>query len=269
MPEERLEQGIGNLLTGAYEKENGVVVVDRKATGVSRIGDRGDSIKDIVPRGWLFYVQFLKEFYFLRKINHDDVVVDLGCGTAALLEKIYRNGIKCTYIGIDISRKSLEKRAHLLEKFDRAALVQADFSGGIPIKDKVVDIVICSEVIEHFPVDSGKQLLGEIRRILKDGGKVLLTTSCSTGEALPGHLKEYSFGELEKMLVDYGFNIVGAFGLYVRDHDLLNPEEKLVFENLRGFYPASFLRSVLALNHPHESPSYMIEAESCGGVVKG
>ena len=44
----------------------------------------------------------------------------------------------------------------------------------IPVKDNSFDIIICTEVLEHVPNPIGA--LKEMARILKKGGKLLITT---------------------------------------------------------------------------------------------
>ncbi len=226
----------------------------------SKIGNRGDSILDIVPRGWLFYAQFLKEFYILRQIRKGDVVVDMGCGTAALMEKIYRNGIKATYIGIDCSLPALSKRAHLLEKRDTYALVRADILD-TPLKDDVADVIVLSEVIEHFYPEYQEAVMLECRRVAKPGCKLILTTTISGEKKIPGHVGEIKYEDALALLESTGWKPIQSFGLYSDDTSVWSDAEREVYESLRKFYPPQFLKALLCLNYPESSRSYMIEAE--------
>jgi len=247
-------------LSEKYEQVDGLVIVDKTSRpDVSMIGQRGDSIEDLVPRGFMFYTQFLKEFYFMRKIKNTHTVVDVGCGTAALLEKLYRNGSKCKYIGIDISESALKKRTHISSRPNvDAILVKADFSHRIPLNDNVADVVILSEVIEHFTFEDGEKLLYEIKRILKHNGLLLLTTTNGLGDRA-GHLLEYEFNALWEHLRASGFKDVVGAGLYIEDVSLLTEEEKEVLFTLKEFYPKPFLLSLLAFSHYEESRSYLIQ----------
>src|SRR5919107_1206551 len=49
----------------------------------------------------------------------------------------------------------------------------ADASGRLPIDDQQYDCVVCLELLEHVPVPVG--LLGEMRRVLKSDGRVVLS----------------------------------------------------------------------------------------------
>lgn len=240
--------------------ENGVLEdPEFKKPKTSKIGNRGDSILDIVPRGWLFYVQFLKEFYMLRQIKRDSIVVDMGCGTAALMEKMYRNGIKATYIGIDCSLPALSKRAHLLEKRDTYALVRADILN-TPLKDNIADLIILSEVIEHFYPEYQEAVMRECRRIAKPGSRLILTTTVSGDKKIPGHVGELEYKDAMALVESTGWEVVNSFGLYCPDESVWDECEREVYESLRKFYPPQFLKALLSLNYPEKSRSYMIEA---------
>ena len=95
--------------------------------------------------------------HVLNKIKTTNpVVLDVGCG-----EKPYRDLFgECRYIGLNYSR-------------DNAS---PDILGDalmLPIKSNSVDILLCSQVIEHVRVP--KLLIEECYRVLKPGGGFILT----------------------------------------------------------------------------------------------
>ena len=53
----------------------------------------------------------------------------------------------------------------------------------LPIKDKEFDIVFCFDLIEHIKEDV--KLLRELSRVLKDDGKIILTTPMKDGVSFP------------------------------------------------------------------------------------
>ncbi len=55
-------------------------------------------------------------------------------------------------------------------------LLAAD--GGLPLEHGSVDLVWCSEVLEHVPDALG--LLQDVRRVLRPHGRLVLTTPCHT-----------------------------------------------------------------------------------------
>ncbi|MBI4709170.1 MAG: class I SAM-dependent methyltransferase [Candidatus Portnoybacteria bacterium] len=88
-----------------------------------------------------------------------DVAIDLGAGRAP-----YRKFIRCRkYIAID------KGSSNNLENF-----IQADLGQGIPLEDNFADLVLATELLEH--IKKPEFLLREVNRILKQGGRLILTT---------------------------------------------------------------------------------------------
>ena len=59
-------------------------------------------------------------------------------------------------------------------KYDRLTCTYGDFAERLPFADGAFDIVLCMEVIEHTP--DQKHLMAEIARVLKPGGRAIVTT---------------------------------------------------------------------------------------------
>ncbi|MGQ0824000.1 MAG: class I SAM-dependent methyltransferase [Actinomycetota bacterium] len=87
--------------------------------------------------------------------------------------------------------------------------------------DAAFDLVFSGQSIEHITQAEAEKMLHEIRRILVPGGHFALdtpnrrATAAELGASLmnPDHKIEYTDGQLRAMLVDAGFEIVGAYGL--------------------------------------------------------
>ena len=103
-----------------------------------------------------------------KHLQNCDMVVDAGCGYfAPLLQWILQNFDVKKAVGLDISfAEDLVK--------DRLELVRSNFSSPLPLGDNLADYVISTAVVEHL---SDPLLhIKEIERILKPGGKLLLST---------------------------------------------------------------------------------------------
>jgi ubiquinone/menaquinone biosynthesis C-methylase UbiE len=74
------------------------------------------------------------------------------------------------------------------------------------IDDRSFDMVICFQVIEHIRNDTA--LLREIKRVLRPGGKLLLTTpnKLSSLSRNPFHIREYLPQEMDRLLTSAGFS---------------------------------------------------------------
>lgn len=99
------------------------------------------------------------------------VAADLGCGLGFVSKELTKGR---TVIGVDFSANCIREAAR------RGLLtVQANISR-VPIKDRCVDLALCTEVAQHF--DDFSAPLFEFRRILKPGGRLIL--SGLNGESL-------------------------------------------------------------------------------------
>lgn len=90
-------------------------------------------------------------------------IVDLGCGSCEW------NDSRLPILGVDISQSMLDTA---IRKKTISARVLADIRK-TPLKSNSADIVVCSEVLEHF--NNPEEVLKEISRILKPGGKLVCT----------------------------------------------------------------------------------------------
>ncbi len=104
-----------------------------------------------------------------RYVNAGEQVLDLGCGGGKFTSWMSQAGY--TAQGMDISRNALEmaKRNNPDVSYK---LLEPD--GSIPAPDGTFAAVWCTEVIEHI-LDI-HVFLSEVRRVLKPGGILILTT---------------------------------------------------------------------------------------------
>ncbi|MBL9214667.1 MAG: class I SAM-dependent methyltransferase [Opitutaceae bacterium] len=121
-------------------------------------------------------------------------VLDVGCG-----RKPYRHLVPAAeYLGLELDTPELR------------GLGAADlyYEGGrFPVPDASFDAVICSQVLEH--VFTPVEFLGEIRRVLRPGGRLLLTTPFAWDEhSQPHDYGRYSSFGLAYLLRTAGYTIV-------------------------------------------------------------
>lgn len=146
-----------------------------------------------------------------------DCIVDLGCGrTAPLLQELLRGGLASRAIGIDLD-PSTDVNGSGLD------VVRADLNAVLPLPDSSADVVLSLAVIEHLtnPVLH----LREALRILKPGGRLLLTTPSPRGKPvleflafrlgvidrteIEDHKNYFDGAGLAQMLETAGFSAVG------------------------------------------------------------
>jgi len=101
-----------------------------------------------------------------KYIAKNSKVLDLGCGfDARLLEEI-RGRISCG-TGIDVSVKKTPDE-------DKIKLLKGDLNQPLPFSENNFDFVISLANLEHL--NNWEESLGEICRVLRPGGILLLTT---------------------------------------------------------------------------------------------
>lgn len=89
-------------------------------------------------------------------------IIDIGCGSSRILETMTPDSV-----GLDIQLGKLRyARKYPPELIQGSALE-------LPVKNNTFSCVICSQVIEHI---EGQDVLGELDRILEDGGRLILGT---------------------------------------------------------------------------------------------
>ncbi len=98
------------------------------------------------------------------------LVVDLGCGNGHLLRQLITQNPNARVVGLDFSRALL---ANAQARVPSGAFCLGDLNTTVPLADGSCDVVILSEVYEHLL--QPRQLLSEIRRILKPTGMFVMT----------------------------------------------------------------------------------------------
>jgi SAM-dependent methyltransferase len=99
-------------------------------------------------------------------------LLDLGAGAGYFSSRLWEA----------LQRRGFDPRAIItpcdlnpeLFQFDRLECVKSDFNESLPFEDAAFDLLVCMEVIEHIP--DQLQLWREIARVVKPGGRALLTT---------------------------------------------------------------------------------------------
>ena len=108
-------------------------------------------------------------------------VLDIACGTGALLAEVKRNYPRLAVTGIDLSAPYLAVARRRLADWSRVALIEAN-AEALPIADASIDIVSCVYLFHELPRRTRKAVAGEIRRVLKPGGHLINIDSLQTGD---------------------------------------------------------------------------------------
>lgn len=141
--------------------------MQREAYETSQTGER---YIDEWPRNWELFYQHVGRYLFAQRHVSGRIVLDVACGSGygtALLAECAR-----AVVGADASRDVIAYAATRYRR-SNASFLQMD-CGWIGMRDQSVDVVVSFETLEH--VSDMNQFLKELRRVLKPGGTLLIST---------------------------------------------------------------------------------------------
>jgi ubiquinone/menaquinone biosynthesis C-methylase UbiE len=131
-------------------------------------------------------------------------VVDVGCGTALFTIDLARHFAAAEVVGVDISEPML-RIARKRARGPSPAFVQGSVYA-LPFADRSVDVVTNS-ISYHWYLEP-RRALGEIRRVLRPGGRLLLATVATRRfSAVIGSMRFLTTGELSEELSETGFTV--------------------------------------------------------------
>lgn len=152
---------------------------------------------------------------FKSEIKDDLIVLDIGSYDGSIssnLKKLFSN-LKITIVDMDKSGLQLAKEKGLNTLYASAT--------ELPLENSSVDVVLCLDLIEHVKEDD--KVIKEISRVLKEGGKIILTTPMQNGVSFPflskqkieainkswGHVRKgYSLKNIEKLFKENKLAII-------------------------------------------------------------
>lgn len=123
---------------------------------------------------WSFYVDATtRETIARMKLQPDDRVLDIGCGTGELLTRLAAKYPTARLAGLDPVPEMLEiARGKLSAKVD----LQVGWANALPWPDGRFDVVVSCNMFHYIthPVDA----MREMERVLRPGGRIVITDWC-------------------------------------------------------------------------------------------
>jgi len=140
---------------------------------------------------------------FVRSLGHVEQALDLGCGDGRLGAELDAEELTAA----DVSPVALDRARRRLPS---ARLVELKPDAPLPFEDGAFELVLCAETIEH--VRDVQLLLSEIRRVLRPGGTLALTTPANLQigprpHPLSPHLRMFTRRSLRRLLDELGFEV--------------------------------------------------------------
>ncbi len=153
----------------------------------------------------IYQIQLLRHRFVYEhvksRLTPNDYVMDLGFGegygTSLLAESCWK------IVGVDVAEQVVEYANNKYAKMN-CRFVKYD-GRMLPFEARSFDIVVSFQVIEH--IDDDHAFVAEIHRVLKTGGRLILTTPNKATRLKPGqkpfnrfHKREYYASELKDVL---------------------------------------------------------------------
>jgi 2-polyprenyl-3-methyl-5-hydroxy-6-metoxy-1,4-benzoquinol methylase len=173
-----------------------------------------------VPAGLVPAEFELRRDFLLAHVTSGQRVLDLGCGEGWFTAALAQAG--ASVLGADVAEEPL-RRARAAHPGLELELLEDEAGWELP--DGAFDVVWAGEVIEHVADTAG--WLSELRRVLRSGGTLLLSTSslgraellaaalsrdafAARFEPRSDHLRHYSRTTLTALIGDFGFERIAV-----------------------------------------------------------
>jgi SAM-dependent methyltransferase len=162
----------------------------------------------------------LRRRFLFEHVCGGERLLDVGCGEGWFASELVCAGVRV--VGIDVAEEPL-RRAR--ERDPGLDLRLADTDGPWPIENASFDAVWAGETIEHVADTAG--WLSEVRRVLRPGGSLLLSTPAhgrlrvlwlalsrrafeAHFDPCTDHLRFYTGAGLTRLLGEFGFQEVSV-----------------------------------------------------------
>ncbi|MBL7688860.1 MAG: class I SAM-dependent methyltransferase [Bdellovibrionaceae bacterium] len=163
------------------------------------------------------YYQFALE-RIARALPAHGTVIDLGCGSGALLIPLAELFPRLQFIGIDLSENmlNLAKAESTKRQLKNVTFLRENFSRLSPIADNSIDFVYCSMAIHHLPtVTTLDETCQEVGRVLASQGGFFLVDfgRLKSDQAIRLFIDDAPDGTPQVLLRDYDASMRAAFSL--------------------------------------------------------
>ena len=131
-------------------------------------------------------------------------VVELGCGSGDLAGLIHASGHRV--LGVDMNAGKI---AAARRNYPGVDFVQADITA-FTAPDASFDTAVLAEVLEHVPAPVGDRMLDRAWRLIRPGGRLIVSVPHANLVPHRNHVREFTVGSLSRLLRRYGKPVFSA-----------------------------------------------------------
>jgi ubiquinone/menaquinone biosynthesis C-methylase UbiE len=148
--------------------------------------------------------RFREQLLTLARLQQGESVLDVGCGTGTLAIAAKGHvGPAGRVVGIDASPNMVARAIKKARKADVDVVFRQALAEALPFRDAQFDVVLSTVMLHHLPRKAREQCAGEIRRVLKPGGRVLAVDFGSPSHArqsLIAHFHRHGHTKVEEII---------------------------------------------------------------------
>jgi ubiquinone/menaquinone biosynthesis C-methylase UbiE len=175
-----------------------------------------DKLAPTYDQRWSRYIDVtLRETLDSLHLEGDERVLDVPIGTGELASRLLEKWPQLRITGVDLSPQML-KQAAAKQSLSTVELHEACVTK-LPFPDNEFDCVFCVNSFHYF--SKPQSALGELRRVLRDGGRLVLVDWCDDYLACklcsmwlrivdPAFHRTYAKSECETLLTENSFQVV-------------------------------------------------------------
>ncbi|TDV48856.1 methyltransferase family protein [Actinophytocola oryzae] len=155
-----------------------------------------------------------REMVALAALRDGHRVLDVGCGTGNLLRTTGKLHREVDLVGLDPDQKALARARRKARRAGLTMRLDHGFAQELPYPDASFDRVFSSLMLHHLDTASKDALLGEVRRVLRPDGLLVLADAVVDGHGHghgPGrmseHLRDNVGDAVSRRIVSAGFTV--------------------------------------------------------------
>ncbi len=158
----------------------------------------------------------IKRYEFASVFAKNKKVLDIACGTGYGSKILYDGGAN-QVLGVDISAESINYAKNNYTNTNIEFFCEP--ANNLSFPDNFFDLVVSFETIEHLADNILDDYLHELKRVMKPGAKLIISTPnkkvTSPYTATPlnkFHVREYYLNDFKNIILKFNFNINNIYG---------------------------------------------------------